>query len=309
MKTASCMAVLVASALCAQAVTFYTNPTVLGSTAAEADFIAKQNQGMRLTYLDRSVNPGSNPATYDNRGAVTENATGTSPFRVVYNFTNGRAVTATVSWNLTGTGYQMLPYPNSAILVEGAPLADGSIPYAIYTPSAGENLMSLGSFTAQANPNANKNITHISFFGLPGSGSPPTPTPTPSQGGTFVIGDNNAVVGQHVMFWGTKWAKHNSLSSGRAPRAFKGFANTPSTNPPVCGGTWLSGPRRAEQPPATISSPITVIVASSIGWSGSMISGNIAKIATVMPDPGYSPKLRRHGKGTGTVLSITCTTP
>jgi hypothetical protein len=128
-----------------------------------------------------------------------------------------------------------------------------------------------------------------------------------SAGATFVIGDKNAVVGQHVTFWGKRWAKRNSLSGGGAPKAFKGFAMMLSTNPPVCGGAWSSGPGRAEQPPAAIASPITVIVASSIAWSGTVISGDIVKMATIQSDPGYRPNLRHAG--TGTVVSVTCTGP
>jgi hypothetical protein len=306
MKKATFLAIVAASIVHAQAVTFYTNPTELGSPSAEAEFIATKNQGVLPVYLNKIVNPGSNPGTYNNGGAVMENAGRTSPFNVIYNFTRGSAFTATISWNLSGTGYQMQAYPNSAILVEGAPLLNGTIPYAIYTPSPSENLMSEGSFTAQADGHADSNIVHVSFFGLPTSTLTTIPPPS-AQGGTFVIGDNDAIVGQHVTFWGAKWAKRNSLSGGLAPKAFKGFATGLSANPPFCGGTWSSGPGRTERPPTTLPFPLTVIVASSITRSGSVISGNIAKMATVMTDPGYGAILGHPG--TGTVVSISCTAP
>ena len=68
-----------------------------------------------------------------------------------------------------------------------------------------------------------------------------TPTPTPLATG-FVIGDLDAVVGNHVTFWGAQWSRLNHLSGGSAPASFKGFANSPSPNPPACGGTWQSRP-------------------------------------------------------------------
>src|SRR6202040_2593590 len=48
-------------------------------------------------------------------------------------------------------------------------------------------------------------------------------------GGSFVIGDKNAAIGNSVTFWGAQWAKVNSLSGGPAPASFKGFAEAPLT--------------------------------------------------------------------------------
>jgi hypothetical protein len=133
----------------------------------------------------------------------------------------------------------------------------------------------------------------------------PTPTPTPlPQGGNFVIGDRNAVVGNHVMFWGAQWAKYNSLSGGQAPNSFKGFADSTSANPPACGGTWTNDPGNSSGPPANIGSDITVIVASSIGQSESAISGNSPELVIVHTDLGYGPDPGHPG--TGTVTSIIC---
>jgi hypothetical protein len=119
-----------------------------------------------------------------------------------------------------------------------------------------------------------------------------------------VIGDGNAAVGQHVTFWGAQWSKQNSLSGGAAPAAFKGFANTLNPNPPVCGGTWKSDPGNSSQPPQTVAPAITVIVASSITKSGSVISGNIPKTVIVQTDPGYDSNPGHAG--TGTVISVSC---
>jgi hypothetical protein len=121
---------------------------------------------------------------------------------------------------------------------------------------------------------------------------------------TFVIGDLNAVVGNHVTFWGADWARQNSLSGGPAPNSFKGFANSPTPNPPACGGTWTSDPGNSSGPPNAVAPYITVIVSSSITQSGSTISGNIPELVVVKTGPGYAPKPGHPG--TGTVTAIIC---
>ena len=126
----------------------------------------------------------------------------------------------------------------------------------------------------------------------------------PLSGPSFVIGDRNAVVGQHVTFWGAKWAKLNSLSGGSAPSAFKGFAENTTPNPPYCGGSWSTGTGNTSSQPATLPSTIRVIVASSISKSGPLISGNIPQMAVINVDPGYQPD--PDHPGTGTVISVDC---
>jgi len=120
----------------------------------------------------------------------------------------------------------------------------------------------------------------------------------------FVIGDKNAEVGNHVTFWGAKWAKSNSLSDGPAPSSFKGFASVTSAQPATCGGTWTSEPGASSGPPAAIPEFITVIVSSSITVKGSVISGNSPKLVIVKTNPGYGPDPSQAG--TGTVVSIVC---
>ena len=132
----------------------------------------------------------------------------------------------------------------------------------------------------------------------------PTPNPTPGVQGNFVIGDGNAVVGAHVTFWGSQWAKLNFLSGGKAPAAFKGFASFTSPNPPICGGAWTSNPGNSSGPPSSVPSLITVIVTSSITKKGPTISGNIPATATVLTDPGYEPNPGHAG--TGTVVAVSC---
>jgi hypothetical protein len=136
----------------------------------------------------------------------------------------------------------------------------------------------------------------------------PTPTaspiPTPSFQGSFVIGDGNAVVGNHVTFWGDEWANVNSLSGGPAPAGFKGFASFASPNPAICGGAWTSKPGNSSGPPNSVPSFIAVIVASSIRQSGSTVSGNIPQMVIIQTDPGYDPSPGHSG--TGTVVGVVC---
>lgn len=119
-----------------------------------------------------------------------------------------------------------------------------------------------------------------------------------------MIGDLNAVVGNHVTFWGAQWARLNSLSGGEAPNSFKGFANSTSTDPATCGGTWTSDPGNSSGPPSSIPLYITVIAASSITQSGSEITGDIPEIVLIQTDPGYEPNPGHAG--TGTVVAVDC---
>ena len=120
-----------------------------------------------------------------------------------------------------------------------------------------------------------------------------------------MIGDQNAVVGNHVTFWGAHWASLNSLSGGGAPHSFKGFASSTDPDPAACGGTWTSGTGNSSQPPNSLPAVITVIAASSITQSGSTISGNIPMLVVIHTDPGYQPNPGHPG--TGTVVAVTCT--
>lgn len=119
-----------------------------------------------------------------------------------------------------------------------------------------------------------------------------------------MIGDVDAVVGNHVTFWGAQWARSNSLSGGEAPNSFKGFANSTSPDPVTCGGTWSSSPGNSSGPPSTIPDFITAIAASSITQSGSTITGDSVMLVVIQTDPGYQPNPGHAG--TGTVVAVTC---
>jgi TolB protein len=122
--------------------------------------------------------------------------------------------------------------------------------------------------------------------------------------GSFVIGDQNATVGNTVTFWGAKWSSLNSLSAGGVPSAFKGFATHTPNNPPNCGDRWIGEPGNSSQSPAMVPQYMALIASSSIIQSGSTISGEAAKVVVVKTNPDYAPDPSHPG--TGTVVAIAC---
>jgi hypothetical protein len=124
--------------------------------------------------------------------------------------------------------------------------------------------------------------------------------------GTFVVGDLSAVPGAPVMFWGATWSKENRLSGGRAPSNFFGFAGTPSSNPPRCGGTWsnTAGYGGGARPPASVPSYLGVVVSSSVRSSRNQTTGDIVAIVVVKTDAGYAPN--PGSPGTGMVVAVVC---
>jgi hypothetical protein len=123
----------------------------------------------------------------------------------------------------------------------------------------------------------------------------------PSNPGTFVIGDQNVLLGSQVTFWGAQWWKNNPLSTGLAPASFKGFAVDAT---PTCGQNWTTDPGNSSHPPATVDGVIPVIVSSQITKSGPVISGDATEVALVQVDPGYAGDPGHPG--TGTVIGFLC---
>jgi von Willebrand factor type A domain/Bacterial Ig-like domain (group 3) len=141
-------------------------------------------------------------------------------------------------------------------------------------------------------------------FYLPSSDSASTISFEFLAHGSFVIGDGNAANGTSVTFWGAQWWKANTLSGGSAPASFKGFAASTSSSPPACGQTWTTGPGNSSDPPSSVPSYMGVIVSSSVGKSGSTISGDTASIVVVHTDAGYADNPGHAG--TGTVVAKVC---
>jgi hypothetical protein len=125
-----------------------------------------------------------------------------------------------------------------------------------------------------------------------------------TAGGSFVLGDGSATIGSPVTFWGAKWSALNVLTGGAASAAFKGFANSPSTNP-ACGQAWSTDPGNSSgPPPAPLPALIIVRVASSTSKVGSVISGNTRRLVVVKVDSGYEPNPGHAG--TGLVVAQLC---
>src|SRR4029079_17436881 len=82
--------------------------------------------------------------------------------------------------------------------------------------------------------------------------------------GAFVVGDGNSTVGAPVTFWGAQWANANSLTGGNANHSFKGFGETTTPAPAVCGGTFNAGPGNSASFSGPLPSFMGVVVSSSI---------------------------------------------
>jgi len=215
------------------------------------------------------------------------------------------ADTVVVSWN--GAQYVKTSFgPRVPGVNEGASFVDCGVPTATPTTTPTATSTPTATFT----PTATATFTPTPTATATATPTPtPTPTVTPTTCGTaFAIGDLDAVVGNHVTFWGKQWWKDNHLSGGRAPASFKGFVNCTNPNPPDCGGTWTSDPGNSGHPPDTIPADITVIVSSLITKSGPVESGDIVKLVTVHVDPCcYGQPVEAPGhEGRGIVTAVIC---
>jgi len=221
-----------------------------------------------------------------------------------------------------------LTYTGPLLLAQGRPMtlsavlkADGT------TPLSGRAVvLSLGSqsctgttdasgtakcvITSVSAPLGNTTVT-ASFAGdtlyLPAKDNKPVLIFTFLSSGSFVLGDRtvaSALPNTPVTWWGAQWQKLNSLSSGSAPAAFKGFANTLSTASPSCGNTWTTSPGKDTKPPTSAPSYMAVIATSTVMKSKNIISGNIPSIVIVKTNTGY---VNNPGHaGIGIVVAVLC---
>jgi hypothetical protein len=77
-----------------------------------------------------------------------------------------------------------------------------------------------------------------------------------------------------------------------------------AAEPSTCGSAWTTSGGNSPPPAAGIPSYTVVVVTSSVGKSGSVISGNSVHIVVVRTDTGYAPNPADHG--TGTVVATFC---
>lgn len=123
--------------------------------------------------------------------------------------------------------------------------------------------------------------------------------------GIFVLGDKTVgAAPPSITFWGSRWGAENILTGGNAPPSFKGFADSPGSGPPACGGTWTTSPGNSSLPVEALPAYMGTAVSTSITKKGSMISGIITKIVVVVTDPGYDADPGHPG--TGTVVATFC---
>ena len=253
------------------------------------------NQSLTVTYSGRnstvygpSIIPPTNAGDYTAGASYPGDANHTSSNDAEgYSILKASSATTVICPAMvTGTGSPLMPCTASATGADGLNIG---LPVG-YT----DNILP-GTATASASYAGDPN--HV-----PSSGSATFVITV--QAFNFVIGDNNAAVGDQVTFWGAQWARFNSTSGGAVPASFRGFASRTSTQPATCGATWTSDPGNASGPPATIPEYITVIVSSSITKNGSIVSGNNMKLVIVKTNPGYGPDPGQPG--TGTVVSIIC---
>ena len=122
----------------------------------------------------------------------------------------------------------------------------------------------------------------------------------PAGGGSFVIGNNNAILGGSVTFWGAQWEKLNSMTGGSSTASFKGFATGPT--PPTVGATFTAAPGNSAPSPSAVPTYIGIIVTSKVTKSGSNISGTIVALVVVKVDPGYEGNPGHAG--TGTIVAV-----
>ncbi|MGB9474317.1 MAG: Ig-like domain-containing protein [Candidatus Udaeobacter sp.] len=209
---------------------------------------------------------------------------------------------------------------NTTAHLSGVLLEDGTVPIAgrtvVFTLGTGGTAQSCSGVTDgtgvaacdifPVNQPSGAGVVTANFAGdafyLPSSASDTTIIFAFLDHGSFVVGDETDT--GSVEFWGHSWSRDNVLSGGPAPDSFKGFAGTVSTNPPVCGDTWISRPGNSSRPPDTLPPFMGVVVSSSITKSGSTISGDVPKIVVVTPNPGYEPDPGHPG--TGTVVAVYC---
>jgi hypothetical protein len=156
----------IAATLCASASAHlidlgtFTTATAIGSPSDETAYVSTNfNGGNPLTFLTKAQ---GDPASFSGAGDNPAIANGGDFFTV----TGANGTTATISWDLTTSGFQL----NFVLLKDGED-ENGQQLYHIYQVSSDEVFKS-GS-PQLVTINGLKNISHITFMGNPGTPSTP----------------------------------------------------------------------------------------------------------------------------------------
>lgn len=133
-----------------------TLPSGLGDPSGEAAWIQTElSLSSTPIYLNKiNQPPTGGPAVWDNTGAV-DSSHFTAPTTL--------GTTADISWNLTGTGYEL-----NYVLVKDGVDDNKLFLYHLYGVTADQVLVGAGSVTI----NGQKGISHISFYGNTGASGP-----------------------------------------------------------------------------------------------------------------------------------------
>ena len=108
--------------------------------------------------------------------------------------------------------------------------------------------------------------------------------------GIFTIGYQSAATHPTgVTYWGSQWSQQNALTAGSAPSAFKGFADTPSSTPPACGGAWTSSPGNSSSPVDSVPAYMGTAVTTAVTKNGNTISGPSPRSSSCSPHPATAP--------------------
>src|SRR5207253_1863009 len=191
---------------------------------------------------------------------------------------------------------------NTTAHLSGVLLEDGTVPIAgrtvVFTLGTGATAQTCSGVTDAlgvaactifpVNQPFGAGIVTANFAGdafyLPSSDSATTIIFAFLDHGAFLVGDQTDT--GLVEFWGEDWSVQNLLSGGPGPDSFKGFATKISTNPPVCGDTWVTKPGNSSKPPDTLPPFMGVVVSSRIRKWGATISGDVPKIIVVQTNAG-----------------------
>ena len=154
---------------------FFTTTTAIGSPAQERSFL-QGTATLTLQMGGTALNPAfGSSLTYLAQNPGQSGAVSITNFTVVPTGpSNNPKATENVSWDLTGTGFGL----SYVLIKDGQREDNGAYIYALYSVSPDEATVGVNQ-SVQVTPNADKAISHITFFGT---------VPEPSTWAMLLIG-------------------------------------------------------------------------------------------------------------------------